>query len=204
MLISAAAVLGWRWWQVKQHAQLAFTPQTLDINFQPPQQAIAGQITEASGTVQKNVRGDSEMKPLPSPLPVPFLKGEAMNTGLMSSAKVLFPNVVTINLDSNAEIALTNPFLQGFLVKQNRGQVTYQALDSKHTISVRALSTLVVLNAGTARVNIVNSKELKLYLESGELQFSIIDKDNNTQVYSLPVSQSAEINDQTGAVSITK
>lgn len=201
MSLTAIGVI---YWQIKKPAQVppstpsqrSQTPTPFTFSLQPPAQALSAQATTFSGGVKKNTRTDLTMLPVSPGSPLTLIEGEAVQTDASGSAQLRFGDHTALDVSVDSEFSLTNTLPTGFLVRQSRGQITYEQLQTERSTSIRALNTLIVLPSGKATISVdPTTRTIEISGTTEQLQFAFIDTDNETQLYTLKPGQNATIDD---------
>lgn len=195
-------VLGIRILHVEKTNNISFVSQKSTFASKPPSESLTGSFVSLIGSVEKYSRTGTDFEKVTKE--ESLLSGELLATESRSSAEITFPDMATVTLGQNTEIALINVISSQFLLQQKAGNVIYETMSDKQ-ISVRSLHTLFVIESGEAEISLNNNKKIiSITMLSGKATFALSDLENKTEVWEIEEGQKAVIDDEDRSVTITK
>jgi hypothetical protein len=161
----------------------------------PPSEAVSGMLTVTSGHAEKLSRNETDYKEASTGAQI--LIGESVATKDNSIATATVSGIVSATLQSNAELVFANLFPEDFVLQQTTGKIEYLV---SAPISVRALHSLVTINAGLPAqagdiiINIIDT-DMSITVKTGSVTFALVDTNNTTNVWNLNAGERANIDD---------
>lgn len=188
-IFGLTALLVLRFVQVK--SKQAFTPLPSDFSLNPPAKALTGTLTITKGKAEKLSRTGNAYEEASTGAQI--LIGESVATKENSLASVTVNGLVTVILESKAELVFANLFTENMLLLQKAGKATYDVATEKQ-LSVRTLHALVSITSGSTTINIIDT-DMSVSVKTGSAKLALVDMDNNTRVWNLKEGQRATIDD---------
>lgn len=166
---------------IKYMPQNTFAPNNIKITLKPPIAAIDAKIIQINGNVKKEGRNDTKFNLIKKP--TTLVEGDSVATE-NGSSEILFKNIVTLKLASNAEIDYLNGLPNALVLRQPNGIINYTILNNIKPFSIRSLGLLIQFDKkANATINTNSEKGFVMVsLNSGEITLAYSDNKNNTQV----------------------
>jgi hypothetical protein len=204
-LLGLGGILAWQRWQNQPAAVSpvptpletdvpAFTAQDTTFTLDPPRLSLNGQVTKLAGTVTVDTRTATASSALL--LNQLLLEDEKVTTDATGSATLVFPPALTLEVGPDSIVSLASTQPAHFLVKQDRGTVSYQTDDVTTSVAMRSLHALFTVTKGQASLTTdPDTKKLTFTLISGQGQLGYINTDNQTQMVEVKAGQTLFFDD---------
>lgn len=195
-----ASIVGLRAWWVARHP-ISFTPTASTFQFAPPEQALVGHLTWVAGDVTKLPRDSTVSAQLA--LGDQILVGETVTTSAGTASLELAPGSVA-TLSANSELVYSAGLPTSLLLVQNQGTIDYTSVGD-NPLSIRSWHALIAVKNGTARLSLFPVTHLaRLSSLGGEVEVAMIDKNNQTNLFTLLPTQTVMINDLARTLTLLK
>lgn len=202
-ILGFGAVIGYRYLQARQNIPVVVpvtsqpTPEPT-LALVPPAQAVSGILTVTSGLAEKLSRNETDYKEASTGAQI--LLGESITTKQNSTAFATVSGILKATFGPVSELVFANLFPSDFVLQQKTGKIEYIV---SQPISVRALHSLVSMDAGDYIINIINT-DMSITVKTGSVKFALVDTNNNTHVYELSTGERANIDDAARLVYLVK
>lgn len=204
--LTVAAIFFFHLEKVTKMQQTTFQPVDSTFVQQPPLRAVTGSISDLVGDVKKDARFVPDLIAITatdSAQMLTILSSEGLITGPESSVTVTFPNLVTVKLEANTQVAFDSPFPDAFLIRQSRGNVHLIQQNPATTFSVRAFHFLFSFSGGNATISLDETKKTAtITLDGGSGKIGMIDLSNNTKTWDVAGPGTAIIQDKKRTVTV--